>query len=73
MGDALLPVNLGTGLHGTSVGTLYTASCAVLSNMRLKCWGEGAQGQLGNALTLTLGDRPTEMGDNLPYADLGNY
>lgn len=22
---------------------------------------------------LTLGDRPTEMGDNLPYADLGNY
>ena len=71
MGDALLPINLGTGLHGTTVGTTYTSSCAVLSNMRLKCWGEG--GQLGDALDITLGDRPTEMGDNLPYADLGNY
>jgi alpha-tubulin suppressor-like RCC1 family protein len=71
MGDALLPVNLGTGLHGTTVGTSYTASCAVLSNMRLKCWGEG--GVLGDALDITLGDRPSEMGDNLPYADLGNY
>ena len=73
MGDALPALDLGTGRRGAGVAAMYTASCAVLDDARVKCWGDGLAGQHGSGLALILGDRPGEMGDNLPYAELGGY
>ena len=48
-------------------------ACAILENHALKCWGYNANGGLGLGYENNRGDAPNEMGDNLPYADLGNY
>ena len=69
MGDNLPYVNLGTGrtvkkIHG---------SCAILDNDRVKCWGFAEGGVLGSEGTAHLGDHPAEVGDNLPYVDLGTH
>jgi hypothetical protein len=76
MGNALLPVSLGT-LGGRAFEvTLLTAgarhTCAALfgrpspSNLLLKCWGQNAEGQLGLNDTRPRGVAPDEMGENLP-------
>src|SRR5262245_65764084 len=40
--------------------------CAILDTGRVKCWGENADGQLGQADTSDRGDEPGELGDALP-------
>ena len=37
----------------------------------MKCWGNGANGQLGYGDTQNRGDGPGEMGDNLPILHVG--
>jgi E3 ubiquitin-protein ligase HERC3 len=37
----------------------------------LKCWGRNTEGELGLGHTENRGDRPGQMGDNLPAVDLG--
>ena len=37
----------------------------------MKCWGGNDRGQLGLGDTDHRGDAPFEMGDNLPFVDLG--
>eukprot|EP00961_Rhodomonas_salina_P086573 1164087-Rhodomonas_salina.2 len=48
-------------------------ACATLSNWRVKCWGSLVRGLAGNGNTATvvLGDNPGEVGDGIPYIDLG--
>src|SRR5262245_61938694 len=46
-------------------------SCAILPNAQVKCWGEGGGGRLGSGDGARRGDQPGEMGDHLPYVDLG--
>jgi hypothetical protein len=73
MGDALPPIDLGTGRRAIKAvpGALY--SCALLDNHKVKCWGVGGeQGALGYEDTEHRGDQPGEMGDALPYVDLGS-
>ena len=53
MGDALLAVNLGTGLTATSVSAGMATTCALLSDNTLKCWGSNVQGQVGQGDTTT--------------------
>ena len=49
----------------------FSATCKILSNnYKLKCWGQGYM--LGYGDTTNRGDGPNEMGDNLPYVDLGS-
>jgi alpha-tubulin suppressor-like RCC1 family protein len=72
MGDALLPVELGTNrtVRKVSVGQRHT--CAILDDDSLKCWGNNEFGQLGLGDTKARGGKPGEMGDALPTVDLGS-
>ncbi|CAK8989903.1 Ultraviolet-B receptor UVR8 (Protein UV-B RESISTANCE 8) (RCC1 domain-containing protein UVR8) [Durusdinium trenchii] len=70
MGDDLPAVELGRPVSGIALGGFHT--CAVLDNGQMKCWGYGKLGQLGQGNTEDLGDAPDEMGENLPYIDLGS-
>jgi hypothetical protein len=69
MGDALPIVDLGMGRTATTVAAGRYATCAILDDGSLKCWGwAGLTGQLSKG---DLGDEPGEMGDNLLPLDLG--
>ncbi len=53
-----------------SISTGGAHSCAVLPTGRVKCWGSGANGRLGQGSTASLGDAAGEMAA-LPPVDLG--
>lgn len=72
MGDALPPVNLGTGRSAVSISAGGGQTCALLSDGSVKCWGTNSFGELGLGDTSTRGDEPGEMGDALPSVDLGS-
>jgi hypothetical protein len=71
MGDALPLVDLGTGRFATAIAAGGDATCALLDDGTVKCWG-GADlnGQPGDG-TQNRGDQPGEMGDALPALELG--
>ncbi len=71
MGDNLPFVDLGAGRTVKDVDSGLASSCAILDNDLVKCWGSNDRGQLGYGHTDRLGDNINEMGDNLPYVDLG--
>jgi alpha-tubulin suppressor-like RCC1 family protein len=76
MGDSLPTVNLGTGRTAIAVSVgdydLTAFACAILDNAKVKCWGDNTSGQLGiGVLGGTRGLAAGEMGDALPYVNLG--
>jgi alpha-tubulin suppressor-like RCC1 family protein len=71
MGDALPAVDLGSGHTAKKIGVGLGFTCAVLDDDRVKCWGAAAFGRNGSGAAEDLGDAPNEMGDGLPYLDLG--
>lgn len=64
------PINLGTGVQPTKIAVGLNHACAVLSNNKLKCWGNNSNGQLGQGDNIQR-DSPQEMGDNLLPINLG--
>lgn len=50
-------------------GSYHT--CARYNNNGVKCWGDGASGQLGSGSTADLGDVADEGGGFLPFVNLG--
>jgi uncharacterized repeat protein (TIGR01451 family) len=70
MGANLPTVDLGPGRTAIAIAAGGSRSCAVLDNATVKCWGQGAFGQLGYGDTNNRGDGPNEMGANLPAVDL---
>lgn len=71
MGDNLPTVDLGTGRTAVKIALGYDHTCAILDDGTVKCWGLNSQGQLGLGDTVTRGNAPNQMGDNLPTVDLG--
>lgn len=71
MGDALPAVALGSGRTVQSMALGFWHTCARLDNNSLKCWGYPFFGQLGLEDNLVRGNAPGQMGDNLPFVNLG--
>jgi len=71
MGPALPAVDLGTGLRATHVCLGDAHVCALLSNKRVKCWGNNLLSQLGLGDSQDRGSAPGQMGDALLAVDLG--
>jgi alpha-tubulin suppressor-like RCC1 family protein len=67
MGDALLPVSLGTGRTALFVTVGFNHTCAGLDDNTIKCWGDNGFGQLGLGDKVIRGDGVNEMGANLPF------
>jgi alpha-tubulin suppressor-like RCC1 family protein len=71
--SSLAYVNLGIGRTVKHISCGYNFACAILDTSKVKCWGDGFNGQLGygnngQSRGSTLGD----MGDNLPYVSLSS-
>ena len=70
-------MNLGTGLKVKFMSMADNDTiagghiCVILDDGRIKCWGTGGSGELGQGSTNNIGDGVGEMGDNLAYTDLG--
>ncbi|MED5496623.1 MAG: hypothetical protein VX872_03575, partial [Candidatus Thermoplasmatota archaeon] len=72
MGDNLAVTDLGTGVKALAIGGGFSHVCAIIENGSLKCWGSNGFGMLGIGSTVAIiGDGANEMGDNLPFVDLG--
>jgi hypothetical protein len=69
MGDALPVVDLGSGRTAVKVVAGHYATCTILDDKSLKCWGMA--GVNGRVPQQQLGDQPGEMGDNLAPLDFG--
>lgn len=71
MGNNLQYLDLGTDLKILKIAMGAFHRCAILDNLKVKCWGWGVSGALGLEDNQTRGDDAGEMGDNLPYVNLG--
>lgn len=71
MGDNLPFVDLGRDASVVAVDAGFLHTCALLVGGGLKCWGAGEHNKLGLDINGDLGDEPGEMGDALPFVDLG--
>ena len=71
MGDNLPAVSLGTGLTVDSLVMGELHSCALFTNGTVKCWGFGSFGALGIGDGGDRGGGPGEMGNSLPFVNLG--
>ena len=65
-------VNLGTNLTAKAISVGNDHACAILDNDKVKCWGRNSHGQLGLGDTKDRGGATAEMGDALPYVEIGN-
>jgi hypothetical protein len=66
-------VDLGTGRTARAITAGRYATCALLDDASVKCWGWSGQAVPGNDSTVAndIGDAPGEMGDALAPIDLG--
>jgi hypothetical protein len=71
MGDNLPVANLGTGRTAVAIAIGSSATCVILDNGSVKCWGFNVYGQAGTGDLINRGYAPGTMGDNLPVVNLG--
>ncbi len=71
MGDNLNYIDLGTGHTAKDISLGSSHACVILDDDRVKCWGDANYGKLGYGNTNDLGGSTGDMGDSLPYVDLG--
>jgi len=71
MGDGLPAVDLGAGVKAPAIAAGNSRSCAIVEKdgaAGIKCWGSG---ELGLGDENPRGRQAGEMGDALPFVDLG--
>jgi len=73
-----VPGDMGVNLPAVDLGGVPAAifvggseSCVRFDDARVKCWGYNNAGQLGLGDNMARGDSDGQMGDNLPYVDIG--
>ncbi len=66
-----LPLDLGTTKKAVSVAVGDDHGCALFEDGSVKCWGDNAWGQLGLDDVEARGDEPGELGEALPFVNLG--
>ena len=73
MGDNLAVTDLGTvgTVVSLSDGPEFRSVCALFDNGKLKCWGANTYGLGFVSSDSVVGNGQGEMGDNLPFVDLG--
>jgi alpha-tubulin suppressor-like RCC1 family protein len=71
MATNLPSLDFDTGVTATRISAGDMHTCAQLSPVVLKCWGNNSFGQLGLGDTNHRGDEPNEMGANLEAVDVG--
>ena len=72
MGENLPFLSLGTGLKVSQFFLGQRHMCATFTNDKMKCWGfNDSDGELGTGDPQRRGFNPGEMGDALPFVDLG--
>lgn len=72
MGANLIAIDLGAGVIPVKVACGTEFTCVLTLDGRVKCFGRNESGQLGQGSTTSpIGDVSGEMGDNLPYTNLG--
>lgn len=71
VGDSFTPIALGTGVSVASVWPGTNHTCVRTTANAVKCWGYGPRGVLGLGDEVQRGDGPGEMGDALPFVDVG--
>ncbi|HKY41280.1 MAG TPA: hypothetical protein VJN18_35350 [Polyangiaceae bacterium] len=73
-GNLLAPPSEAVDLGDDDVAQITAGrahTCALFTNGRVKCWGENKYGQLGLGHTQPRGKLKGEMGNSLPFVDLG--
>lgn len=70
MGDALPPIDFGTGRTAKALFTGDNYNCALLDDGSVKCWGDAFEGRLGLGNQVSRGNAPDQMGDFLPALDI---
>lgn len=70
-GDSLPIVNLGTSIKALDVTTGHEHVCVKVTGNKIKCFGRNDTGQLGLGNTADLGSSLSQLGDNLPFVNLG--
>ena len=82
--DYARKVNLGNGKSAQEVSAGFYHTCAILNDDKVKCWGEGSSGELGNSdnndsntpVSVTLGDNTAKkisVGASHTCAILNDY
>ena len=70
MGDNLNAIKLGGGQTAKAVSTGISHTCAILNDGKVKCWGLGMRGRLGQGNEHLIGDETGEL-EKMPTIDLG--
>ena len=73
LGDGPVEVSLGHTARLAGITANDDHSCVWFADGRVKCWGGNDDGQLGLGDLLPRGDKPGQMGDQLPFVDLGQH
>lgn len=72
MGSNLATIDLGKDVVVKDMCAGENFSCALTTVGRVKCWGDNDYGQLGQEIEdRSVGDKPNQMGDYLPWTNLG--
>ncbi len=69
--DAEPPPASGSPFRALSIATGIVHACAILDNHRIKCWGANLFGCLGTGSAASHGFSSADMGNALPFVDLG--